>query len=306
MNKKSTAHRTSPLVSVIMPVYNAQSFVAEAIESILGQTYRNFELVIVDDASTDASWSIVQKYARQSKKIKAIRLKKNVNRGGDGAGNIAFQHTNPHSMYIARIDADDIALPKRLEVQVRYMQKHSDVAVLGSSVDIINDEGVIVGRKKVASKHAEIYQKYFEVHPMIHPTLMIRRSELIDAKNLYQLQLNANNDYLTFSHMISQGKKFHNLSEKILLYRVHDTNDSLANIKRTFFNTLTIRKLMVSKYGYTPALRSWLMLAAQVMALTFVPEKILLLGYLMARGMVHPQKLISAWFKKPSYELATA
>jgi glycosyltransferase involved in cell wall biosynthesis len=306
MNKKVIAHKTSPLVSVIMPVYNAQSFVAEAIESILQQTYRNFELVIVDDASTDASWSIVQKYVRRSNKIKAVRLKKNVNRGGDGAGNVAFQHTNPRSKYIARIDADDIALPKRLEVQVRYMEKHADIAVLGSSVDIINDEGTVVGRKKVASKHSEIYKKYFEVHPMIHPTLMVRRDELLDEKNMYKLELNANNDYLTFSHMISQGKKFHNLSEKVLLYRVHDTNDSLANIKRTFFNTLTIRKLMVTKYGYKPALRSWFVLFAQVMALTLIPEKVLLFSYLLARGMVSPQKIFNSFFKKSGYELVTA
>jgi len=305
MNKKVASQKLSPLVSVIMPVYNVQSFVAEAIESILRQTYRNFELVIVDDASTDASWSIIQKYVKQSKKIKVIHLKKNVNRGGDGAGNIAFQHTNPKSKYIARIDADDVALPHRLEIQVNYMEEHADIAVLGSAVNIINDQGKLIGQKRVPTQHQDIYRQYFEVHPMIHPTLMIRRAALPSQKNLYTLELSANNDYLTFSQMISQGKQFSNLSQKLVLYRVHDTNDSLANIKRTFFNTLKIRRAMVTKYGYSPALTSWLVLIAQVVALTLVPEKVLLFGYLMARGMVSPQKIISSLFKKSEYELAT-
>jgi len=290
-----------------MPVYNAEAFVADAIDSILSQTYRNFELVIVDDASQDTSWSIIQKYQRKYPRvIKAIRLKKNVNRGGDGAGNIAFQHTNPKSAFIARIDADDIALPNRLAVQVKYMQQHPEVAVVGSSVDIINDQNEVVGRKTVAHDHEEIYRRYFEIHPMIHPTLMIRRATLLDSKNLYKLELSANNDYLTFAQMISQGKKFANLKETVLLYRVHDSNDSLANIKRTFFNTLKIRHQMVTQYGYTASLYSWAVLISQVFALTFVPEKVLLLGYLMARGMVTPQKVLSNMLKKPEFKLATA
>jgi hypothetical protein len=141
---------------------------------------------------------------------------------------------------------------------------------------------------------------------MIHPTVMIRRTALIDQKNLYKLELSANNDYLTFAHMISQGKKFHNMSEKVLYYRVHDTNDSLANIKRTFFNTLKIRQNMVTKYGYRPALSSWMILAAQVVALTFVPEKLLLMGYLMARGMVKPQSVVTKMVRRPAYKMAAA
>lgn len=292
--------RKQPLVSVILPVHNAERYLAEAIESILDQSYSNFELVVVDDASTDSSWKIITEYASRNPAItRTVRLKKNRNMGGDMAGNLAFQHTNPASEYIARMDADDIALPDRLERQVAYLERHHNIAVLGSTAEIIDAEGNRTGTKQVATSVKQIKEDFFKVHPLIHPTVMVRRAALTDPKNLYTIKLSANNDYLTFSTMLCQGKKIANLRKPVLKYRVHESNDSIANLKRTLSNTIIIRRNMVQNLGYQPTASGWLVFAAQV-CLFSLPESVLRAGYMLARGMYSPQLLLE---KIPSFNL---
>ncbi len=277
-----------PLISVIMPVHNAAEFLVPAIQSILRQDYRNFELVIVDDASTDSSWQIISKFRTKfPKRIKAIRLRKNRNLGGDAAGNIAFQHTNPESTFIARMDADDIAYPHRLSTQVAYLLTHPQIAILGSAVEVINQDSVIIGQKTAPLTPQALYDAFFRISPMIHPTVMIRRSALPDPKNLYSLKLSANNDYYTFATLASRGVQFANLPEKLLQYRIHTNNDSISNLKRTFFNTLRVRYEMLTTFHYRPNLLSSCILLAQLATVTFIPEKVLLWLYLTLRGFAN-------------------
>jgi glycosyltransferase involved in cell wall biosynthesis len=293
MKLKSTSYGL-PLVSVIMPAYNAENYIAEAIKSIINQSYNKWELIIVDDASTDKTWNIIKQFTNKfPKKIKATRLKKNVNRGGDGAGNIAFTKTNPKSEFIARMDADDVAQPNRLAKQVEYLLKHPQCAVLGSSAEIINKEGQVVGQKLTKVSHPDIYKQYLIFHPMIHPTIMMRRSKLLFTDRIYRTDLNSNNDYLTFATMICTGKQFHNLPYKLLKYRMHGANDSLAQVKRTFLNSLKVRKIMVIEYRYQPQLINVLKLMAQVMIVAVLPEKIVFNLYLLMRGIITPRQMIS-------------
>src|SRR3972149_531768 len=224
-------NRNQPFVTVLMPVYNAGEFVAASIESILNQTYKNLELVILDDVSTDNSWSVIRKYAKDNPgKIRAIRLKKNLNKGGDAAGNIAYRYAK--GKYLARMDADDVAVSSRIEKQVKFLEEHPDYAAVGASAHVVNREGEIVGEKMMPVKHEEIYKEFFVLHPMIHPTIMLRRSALPGEKDLYTISYEANNDYLTFFSMIGGGMKFANLPEKLLYYRIHGKNDSLTFVKR--------------------------------------------------------------------------
>lgn len=287
MNANRKSKPQVPLVSVIMPVYNAAAFVAEAIESILVQTYKNFELIIIDDASTDQTWKIIRHYKKRHKdKIKAMRLRTNLSRGGDAAGNVGM--TLAKGDFIARMDADDIAFPYRLERQVRYLQTHPECAVLGSSAHIINREGEVVGEKRVATSHNEIYKEYFVLHPMIHPTVMIRRSALLDPNTLYMMVLSSNNDYLTFFKMIASGKKFANLNDKLIYYRIHGSNDSLAQVKRSFINSIRIRYRAVFEFGYRPTSLSLVKLAAQTVLVLALPEKLIFHLYLLVRGIAKP------------------
>lgn len=271
------------LISVIMPVYNAGNFLCEAIESILNQTTSNFELIIVNDASTDRSGKIIREYAKKyPTKIRAIHLKKNINGGGDAAGNIGFALAKGE--YIARMDSDDIADPRRLEKQVKYLQANQKIDVLGSCAYVINSQGEVMGEKNVPLTHKAILQEFFTFHPMIHPTVMMRRSSIM-SKTLYSQELSSNNDYLTFYKLIMTGKRFANLPDKLLSYRLHGMNDSLLKLKRNFINSLRTRYIAVSQLGYKPSLLAVLKLISQCVAVFVLPERVAVEIYLLVRGI---------------------
>lgn len=273
-----------PFVSVIMPVYNAGDFLVDAIESILNQTYKNFEFIIVDDASTDHSWKIIQKYQKQNPQIiRAIRMKQNLNCGGDVCANEGLKLAI--GTYIARMDADDIAYPKRLEKQVAFLQSHPSIFLVGSHADVINKKGKIIGEKTEPETPKEIYNAYFGFHPMIHPTCMYRR--IIGKKPFsYQIRYSANNDYYTFFQLICKGKKFANMPEKLLLYRIHDNNTTFINLKEKFLNSLKIRLSMVKEFGYIPTVKDITVLFLQTTIVFGLPESILTQLYLLAKGII--------------------
>ncbi|OGH15115.1 MAG: hypothetical protein A3H50_00930 [Candidatus Levybacteria bacterium RIFCSPLOWO2_02_FULL_37_10] len=287
-----------PLVSVVMPVFNAGEFLTEAIESILHQTYKNFEFIIVDDCSTDGSWNVIKSYKKKHPtKIKTIRLKKNLNRGGDSCANLAIKRAK--GKYIARMDADDIAVIDRLEKQVKFLEENPDIFLVGSSAHVINAKNIIIGEKLEPQNHKDIYKSYARFHPVIHPTSMFRR--LIDKKKFfYQISYSANNDYHTFFKLICTGFKFANLEEKLIYYRIHSGNDTFINIKDKFMNTLKIRLKMFLRYNYKPSLKDVFTSLVQSILLFLLPERITKDLYLISKGiikfkdlMVPLQRLIS-------------
>lgn len=266
-----------------MPVYNAEKFVAEAIESILAQTYRDFELIIVDDASTDGSWNIVRKYKkRYPGRVRAVRMRRNINCGGDACANRAFRLARGE--YIARMDADDIAHPDRLAKQVVYMRRHTDVILLGTQAYVIDAQGHITGEKTEPTTHEDIRAHYFVYHPMIHPSVMIRRSLLPKKHWLYRIKYNANNDLLTFFELLNYGK-FANLGQKLLYYRIHGHNDSLTNPREKFFNTIKIRLHAWRYFGYTPSVSGVLTNIAQLGAVLVLPGSVIKKLYMLWRGV---------------------
>src|SRR3989344_358310 len=287
-----------PLVSVVMPVFNAGEFLTEAIESILHQTYKNFEFIIVDDCSTDGSWNVIKSYKKKHPtKINTIRLKKNLNRGGDSCANLAIKRAK--GKYIARMDADDIAVIDRLEKQVKFLEENPDIFLVGSSAHVINAKNIIIGEKLEPQNHKDIYKSYARFHPVIHPTSMFRR--LIDKKKFfYQISYSANNDYHTFFKLICTGFKFANLEEKLIYYRIHSGNDTFINIKDKFMNTLKIRLKMFLRYNYKPSLKDVFTSLVQSILLFLLPERITKDLYLISKGiikfkdlMVPLQRLIS-------------
>ncbi len=140
-----------PKISVLMPVYNAEKFLREAIESILGQSFRFFEFIIVNDKSTDASKKIILSYS--DSRIRYLENKKNL--GVAGALNVGLEQTR--CSLIARMDADDISLPDRFALQHAEMSKNKDVVVIASNFDIINEEGKLLFQNRHCITPEEIY-----------------------------------------------------------------------------------------------------------------------------------------------------
>lgn len=272
-----------PLISVIMPVYNAGEYLVPAIESIMNQNYKNFEFIIIDDASTDDSWKTIRAYQKRYPKIiTAIRLKKNLNAGGDTCANIALSLAT--GKYIARMDADDISHPDRLEKQVTYLESHRDIFLVGSNAYVINKSGNTIGEKTEPLTHTEIKKQYFTFHPLIHPSTMFRRTTKGKAFS-YKLRYSANNDYYTFFSLLCEGYRYANLSEKLLYYRIHGQNDTFVNMKQKYWNTLNIRLTMCLKYGYTPSLKAALTAIAQTIVIAALPQPVITQLYFVMKGI---------------------
>ena len=156
----------TPLVSIILPAYNAERTVADAITSILLQTYSNWELLLIDDGSCDNTLKIVKQFDDPRIKIYADgsnkRLSVRLNEGIDRA----------EGKYLARMDADDMCFPDRLTRQVEYLESHPEIDLLGTTAVLFNDSGNIIGRYPFRQTHEEICKRPWNGFYLAHPTWM--------------------------------------------------------------------------------------------------------------------------------------
>ncbi len=229
------------MVTVLMPVYNAEKYVGEAIESILNQTYRDFEFLIINDGSTDNSSTIIQSY--KDERIRVLNLEQNV--GLVKALNIGLNEI--HSEYIVRTDADDISLPSRIETQINFMQQHKNVGVCGSWFDTMNDAEKKSDGVRYLSSDEEIRLKHlYQIH-LSHGTAIFRSAVLKENSIFYSSFFEHAEDYDIFDR-IGIVTQLANIQQVLYLVRQHDTNvsktfghvqkDNSLGVKRRIFKRL--------------------------------------------------------------------
>lgn len=203
---------TAPKVSIVMPVYNAEHFLREAIESILKQTFVDFECIIVDDASTDSSVSIVESY--DDPRIYLMRNKENhgsaysMNRGMEAARGI----------YIARMDADDVSLPTRLQEQVGFLDAHPRVGVVGSNVEVIGDDHTYVWSYYTSPD--DIKASLLFQCSMAFPTVMMRKS-MLDRHGIRFDETSRRAEDYDLWERCSNYFDLANIGKVLLKYRIH-------------------------------------------------------------------------------------
>lgn len=265
------------LISVVMPTYNAKDFLIQAIESVLSQSYKNFEFIIVDDRSADNSYQICQKYQKIDPRIKLFQNKKH-----QGVGFTLNQAINQSKgQLIARMDADDIMMPFRLEEQVNYFNRNKDVVCLGSWMKEINEKNEIIGKRITPLVHNKIYEKMFYEMAIQNPTLMINKN--LVPTDFPWCKTDGILDDLDLLFKLLQFGKFGNINKYLMLYRVHDNNLSLKNIKQTFKEALAIRKNAIKKYGYKPSIKGKIISFLQQIIINFIPNKNLYFFYRIFR-----------------------
>ncbi|GIW63024.1 MAG: hypothetical protein KatS3mg090_0850 [Patescibacteria group bacterium] len=270
-SNNSKKRGNNPLVSVIMPVYNAGNFLVEAIESIRKQTYKNWELIAIDDRSKDKSWQILKKYSQKDKRIKIFRLPKH--KGLASALNLGLKKARGY--YIARMDADDISHPQRLEKQIKYLNKHKDVILVGTQVEIINTKGKSIAKKFFPCDHQTIYKKMIEIMPIQHATILTYAK--IFKKFSYQNHTTAEDAYLFFK-LLSKGK-FANTKEILYKYRIHYDSNSLKNPKKTFYLTFKSRIKAILYWNYKPSIRGIFINIVQILIVSFLPNFLIISLY---------------------------
>lgn len=270
-----------------MPVYNAQRFLAQAIESILAQTYQDFELIIVDDASTDGSPQIIEEYeARYPEKVQVVRLSTTRNGSGDPATNIGIRHAK--GRYIAKMDADDVSHPHRLEKQVVFLETHRDIFLVGTQAVVINESAEVLGQKNNPLRHEDIYRNFFLFNYINHSSIMFRNEQ--NREDFYKLAFPYFNEYWTFFLLMRDGKKFANLPDYLISYRLHGKNESFLDINKKFITTSAIRKAFIQK-GFRPKPSHLILATLQSFAVFCMSQKLIFLLYLLSRKILPPHTL---------------
>lgn len=212
-----------PLVSVIIPCYNAELFVKEALDSILNQSYRHLEVLCIDDCSKDKTLSILYEYAQNDSRVKVFTNPVNMKLAA--ALNIGLEHA--HGKYIARMDADDISVFNRIELQVEFLERNPQIDICGGQCIIIDKYGYRLGKMEYLLSNDELKPVLLFDSCFAHPSVLFRKS-IYESIGGYE-ELMPIEDLEYWIRMSMNGFKMANLSCVLLYYRVHGNNVTTLN-----------------------------------------------------------------------------
>ncbi len=216
------------LVSIIMPNYNSDLFIAESIESIFAQTYENWELILVDDLSTDNSINVIETLIADDKRIKLIKLSKNS--GPAVARNIAIKESK--GRYIAFLDSDDLWMPEKLSKQLIFMQKHNITLSFTSYYHIEEDSETIINSIRVPSK--------VDYNELLKKNIIGCLTVMLDTEKLgkvYMQDIRKRQDYALWLGILKKVPYAYGLDEMLGYYRVRA-------------NSVSSNKILASKYNW--------------------------------------------------------
>lgn len=263
-------------VSVLMPAYNAEKYLGQAIDSILNQTFTDFECIIIDDCSTDNTWKIIQKYVKKDSRIVGVKNEKNLGI----AGNLNKAISLSKGKYLARMDADDWAYPDRFEKQVFFLDANLEVGIVGGAMEVYNEALDTVLYVRSYYKDDTSLRKYiFKQSPFSHPCIMYRKEVIKD--NLYNENLSPAEDYDLYFR-VGKKYKFANLSDIVLKYRTSSTQASTSKANRQQYLTLYIRLKALVEYGYKVSTKDILSSLLQLILIPILPTsfKVTLFNFL--------------------------
>lgn len=240
--------KNKPLISVVMPAYNAQRHIRQAVESILRQTFTKFELIIINDASTDKTLQIIRSLSKKDIRIKIVNNDMRLDIAGSLNRGIRLARSN----IIARMDADDIAVPHRLERQYACITKSEKIAVVGADILIIDASGNHIGTRKYPRSSRELKKCLFRYSPFAHPVVMLRKN-LFEKVGKYNPKYSPTED-LDLWFRLGRKYEFVSVPEQLLKYRVYKKSSSHSALKKLELLVFQIRLQAIKKYGYRPGL----------------------------------------------------
>jgi len=233
-----------PEISVLLPVFNAERYLKMSIDSILNQTFPDFELIVINDGSTDSSEQIILSYndsrIKYYKNPQNIGLIATLNRGIDLC----------NGRFVARMDADDISLPERLQKQWDFLNNHSEFVMLGSGMEIIDSENQHIVNKKICFPAHLIKTQLFFKCAFVHPSVIIRKDILAEFR--YNADYIHAEDYFLWSE-IAFKYPVANLPEILIKYRIHQQSVSEQNQQKQIDTTKKIYAYHLSKLNIAPS-----------------------------------------------------
>lgn len=233
-----------------MAVYNTEKFLTQAIESILQQTFADFEFLIIDDGSKDQSRSIIQQYAQKDMRIKAFKNKEN--KGISYTRNKLMEKAQAE--YIAVMDSDDISEFNRLELEYHFLEKHPEYAVVSGHNLIINEKGEEIWIRYYNNPIEKILLKK---NPISQGSSLFRKS-VYDLVWGYNSELNYGEDYDLWLKIYAHGYKIYNIDEVLCKIRIRSGQTKSSQLKATIKNTIAIQKKAISTYQIPAKPSDWI------------------------------------------------
>lgn len=210
-----------PAISVLMPVRDGERFIAESVESVLAQTFADFELLVLDDGSTDSTPQILEQIGRADSRLVVHRRQPGRNLAE--VLNVAVAHSR--APLLARLDADDVSLPDRLRLQTGFLIENPDVALLGGQALLIDESGREFGRAEYPTGDAALQQALRERNPFVHSAVAMRR-EAFEAVGGYRIAFDHAED-LDLWLRLAVGRRIANLPHPLVEYRIHSGQQTL-------------------------------------------------------------------------------
>lgn len=245
----------SPLISIITPNYNCARFIAQTIESVLAQTYTNWEMLIVDDCSTDGSYEIAQEYAEKDSRIKVFRNEKNS--GAAVSRNRAIEASSGE--YVAFLDSDDLWLPEKLEKQIAFMQKH-DCDFSFTEYEHIDEENKRLHQIANVTKHLSYRKMMMHCWP---GCLTVMYNQSVTGK-IYAENIKKNNDHALFLRVLKKCNNVMGMKEVLAQYRIR--KGSISSEKSTIIKYYI---QVIHDFEKKPLVFAWFCVFTHVFVKTF-------------------------------------
>jgi glycosyltransferase involved in cell wall biosynthesis len=217
MGGADSAGQTAPRVSIFVPTYNREKYLPQTLDSLLAQTFGDFEIIIADDGSTDRTLEIANEYAIRDSRIRVVPMPHS---GEVATRNNAVAYTNPRSAYLLNHDSDDISLPTKLERLVGFLDANPQISIVGCRAEYFDDLGNNCGAPEIELAPERIRATFGEVNSMINSAALIRR-KVFETIGAYREEYRSVDDYDFFARALLARFELANLPEPLHLIRLH-------------------------------------------------------------------------------------
>jgi len=253
--------KNHPIVSCIVPCFNELPHILnESLGSLLNQTFKNFECIVVDESTNFESASACKNFCQLDGRFTYIRPSKKL--GLAGSLNLGIEQAK--GLFLARFDSDDICRHDRFALQVDYLNANPEIGVVGSSIDIIGENGSLIRHRSYPVDHSEIERNFIFSSAIAHPTAMLRKSVLIHSGRAYDPSFQLAEDLDLWLRLLAIGVKFGNLPQALVKYRQQHTGRHknhwkfnikarLKNISRPYFARKIIGIFGIAFWAILPA-----------------------------------------------------
>lgn len=260
-----------PLVSIVVPIHNTEKYLSDCLKSVYSQTYKNIEVIIINDGSTDGSEKIINKYYKKFKNKTIVLHNKKASGSGEVASNKGIKKAN--GKYVAIMDSDDISLPNRIQKEVNFLEKNEDYFLVSSSAVVIDENNKKISNLDVGKKYFDILKKIYLTNSIINSSVMFRKSEI--GNDFYKIKYPFFNDYYSWFYYLSNGKKIFTLKQRLVKYRINLTSSTRQNLKRNFKISFAIKQDILNSKFFNINIFDRLNIMCQKIVVELLPTKLI-------------------------------